>query len=347
MRPEVSAAPIDTALLDAHLAGWDYTDAYDVMVDGDGPESALAAIRCLSGPAPARLLLRARDLAVSTVGLKPAATGSAELFPALLDTPQLAVIGLDDAHLDFRIIMALDRLRVRCITAVRRHNALGCAYFAVVRPFHRRLVPYLLTQHSGNGRPSLAPKESAPQAPTAEPFGSHTVADPSWGELRSRTITWYDPIQVAAAGLSMSGLKLLQAVRDGLVPPPPISQRFQMGINAVEPGRVEFTCQPDESAYNPIGVVHGGLVCAMLDTVVGCAVHTTLPVGSGHTSIEIKVSYLRPVHGTSGPLVANGKVVKPGRRVAFAEGSVSDAAGKLVATATSTLLVFSTARPST
>lgn len=60
MRPEVSAAPVDTALLDAHLAGWDYTDAYDVMVDGDGPESALAAIRCLSGPAPARLLLRAR-----------------------------------------------------------------------------------------------------------------------------------------------------------------------------------------------------------------------------------------------------------------------------------------------
>ena len=83
MRPEVSAAPVDTALLDAHLAGWDYTDAYDVMVDGDGPESALAAIRCLSGPAPARLLLRARDLAVSTVGLKPAATGPAELFPAV------------------------------------------------------------------------------------------------------------------------------------------------------------------------------------------------------------------------------------------------------------------------
>ena len=137
------------------------------------------------------------------------------------------------------------------------------------------------------------------------------MADPSWGELRSRTITWYDPIQVAAAGLSMSGLKLLQAVRDGLVPPPPISQLFQMGINAVEPGRVEFTCQLNESAYNPIGVVHGGLVCTMLDTVVGCAVHTTLPVGSGHTSIEIKVSYLRPVHGTSGPLVANGKVVKP------------------------------------
>ena len=169
---------------------------------------------------------------------------------------------------------------------------------------------------------------------------SSSMADPSWGESRSRTITWYDPMQVAAASLSMSGLELLEAVRDGRVPPPPISQLFQMGVNAVEPGRVEFTCELDESAYNPIGVVHGGLVCTMLDTVVGCAVHTTLPAGSGYTSIEIKVSYLRAVHGTSGPLVAVGEVVKPGRRVAFAEGSVQDAAGKVVATASSTCLVF-------
>ena len=174
---------------------------------------------------------------------------------------------------------------------------------------------------------------------------SSVVANTAWGEPRSRTITWYDPMQVAAASLSMSGIELLEAVRDGLVPPPPISQLFRMGIRAVEPGRVEFTCQLDESAYNPIGVVHGGLLCTMLDTVVGCAVHTTLPVGSGYTSIEIGVSYLRPVHGTSGPLVAVGTVVKPGRRVAFAEGSVTDAGGKLVATATSTLLVFSTTEP--
>ncbi len=169
------------------------------------------------------------------------------------------------------------------------------------------------------------------------------MADPSWGEPRSRTVTWYDPMQVAAAGLSMSGIELLQAVRDGVLPPPPISQLFQMDVTSVDPGRVEFTCELDESAYNPIGVVHGGLVCTLLDTVVGCAVHSTLPVGSGYTSIEIKVSYLRPVHGTSGPLLAHGTVVKPGRRVAFAEGSVSDASGKTVATATSTLLVFSTA----
>jgi uncharacterized protein (TIGR00369 family) len=78
----------------------------------------------------------------------------------------------------------------------------------------------------------------------------------------------------------------------------------------------------------------------LLDTVAGCAVHTTLPAGVGYTSIELKVNYLRAVHASSGPLTAIGRVVKPGRRVAFAEGEVLDAAGRTVATATSSLLVF-------
>lgn len=142
----MSTAPVDTAVLDAQLPGWDYADAYDVMVDGDGPDSALTAIRCLSGSGPGRLMLRARDLLVSAVGLKPAVSGADELFPVLVDTPQLAVVGLDDSHLDFRILVRLDGRRVRCVTVVRRHNALGRAYFAVVRPFHRRLVPYLLAR---------------------------------------------------------------------------------------------------------------------------------------------------------------------------------------------------------
>ena len=146
MKLPVSAAPVDTVVLDAQLPGWDYADAYDVLVDGEGPDSALAAVRCLSAPGPGRLVLRARDVLVSTVGLKPAVTGSAELFPVLVDTPHLAVVGLDDAHLDFRILVNLDRRRVRCVTVVRRHNRLGHAYFAVVRPFHRRLVPYLLAR---------------------------------------------------------------------------------------------------------------------------------------------------------------------------------------------------------
>ena len=101
-----------------------------------------------------------------------------------------------------------------------------------------------------------------------------------------------------------------------------------------------FTCLPDESAYNPIGAIHGGLVCTLLDAVAACAVLSTLPQGKGFTSVEIKVSYLRAVRLSSGLLTATGTVVKSGARVGFAEGVVTDANGALVATASSTLLVF-------
>ncbi|NEK57931.1 PaaI family thioesterase [Geodermatophilus sabuli] len=162
----------------------------------------------------------------------------------------------------------------------------------------------------------------------------------SWGEPRTRTVAWHDPMVTAAGALVRTGLETMEAIRDGILPPPPIAMLVQLGISSLEEGRVEFTCDVDESVYNPIGVVHGGLVCTVLDTVVGCAVHTTLPAGVGYTSIELKVNYLRAVHATSGPLTAVGTVVKPGRRVAFAEGEVRNAAGQTVATATGSLLVF-------
>jgi uncharacterized protein (TIGR00369 family) len=166
------------------------------------------------------------------------------------------------------------------------------------------------------------------------------TAPEDWGDLRSRTISWHDPLITAAGALERTGLETMEAIRDGLLPPAPIAMLMQFDIRALEEGRVEFGCTLDESVYNPIGVVHGGLVCTLLDTVAGCAVHTTLPQGMAYTSIELKVNYLRAVHATSGPLTAVGRVVKPGRRVAFAEGEVLDAAGRTVATATSSLLVF-------
>jgi uncharacterized protein (TIGR00369 family) len=166
------------------------------------------------------------------------------------------------------------------------------------------------------------------------------TAPESWGSPRTRTVEWHDPGITAAGGRERSGLETMQAIRDGVLPPAPIGKLMQFDIRAVEEGRVEFGCTLDESVYNPIGVVHGGLVCTLLDSVLGCAVHTTLPAGVGYTSIELKVNYLRAVHANSGPLTAVGRVVKPGRRVAFAEGEVLDAAGKTVATASSSLLVF-------
>ena len=166
------------------------------------------------------------------------------------------------------------------------------------------------------------------------------TAPEAWGDARSRTVTWHDPMITAAGALERSGLETMEAIRDGILPPPPIAMLMQFDIRSLEEGRVEFGCTLDESVYNPIGVVHGGLVCTLLDTVAGCAVHTTLPSGTAYTSIEIKVNYLRAVHASSGPLTAIGRVVKPGRRVAFAEGEILDARGRSVATASSSLLVF-------
>lgn len=168
-------------------------------------------------------------------------------------------------------------------------------------------------------------------------------ADPApegWGPPRSKTITWYDPLAAAAHGATLAGIEHLDAMRRGELPPPPIAAHFDFRIVEVAAGEVSFTCEPDESAYNPVGLVHGGLVCTLLDSVLGCAVQTTLPAGVGYTSIELKINYLRPVRRDTGQLRAHGWVTKPGRRVAFAEADVRDTAGKVVATASGSCLVI-------
>ena len=173
---------------------------------------------------------------------------------------------------------------------------------------------------------------------TAELVETDARAD--WGPQRSRTVTWHSPGPSTAKGLAMSGIDYMRAVADGDLPQPPIAGLMQFDLVEVEPGRAVFTCVPDESAYNPIGAIHGGLICTLLDSVTGCAVHTTLPQGKGYTSIEIKVNYLKAVRLNSGLLTATGTVVKAGSRVGFTEGVVIDASGAVVATATSTLLIF-------
>lgn len=162
---------------------------------------------------------------------------------------------------------------------------------------------------------------------------------PDFGEPRSKIVSWHDPMILAASSVGLTGLEFLEALRDGRLPPPPIAALVGMNPISVAAGDVVFSCRPDESVYNPIGVVHGGLVCILLDTVAACAVHSTLPLGVGYTSVEIKVSYLRPVRAGV-ELVAHGWVTKPGRRVAFAEADVRDAEGVVLATASSTCLVI-------
>ena len=126
----------------------------------------------------------------------------------------------------------------------------------------------------------------------------------------------------------MPGIDYLKAMIARELPPPPMARLMQFDLVDVEPGKVVFTCEPDASMYNPNGAIHGGLVCTVLDSVAGLALHSTLPAGKGYTSIEIKVNYLKPVRLDAGPLSATGTVVKSGSRVGFTEGVVADASGQ-------------------
>jgi len=119
-----------------------------------------------------------------------------------------------------------------------------------------------------------------------------------------------------------------------------------MGAELVSVGDGEalFRCTPDESTYNPIGMVHGGLLCTLLDSAAGCAIHTLLPAGAGYGTIEIKVSFLKPLTASSGPIEAHGRALRVGGRVAFAEAHARDQKGELVGHATTSLAL---SRPST
>jgi uncharacterized protein (TIGR00369 family) len=162
----------------------------------------------------------------------------------------------------------------------------------------------------------------------------------AWGAPRSKVVTWYDQAATVAGGAGLSGVEFMRALMDGKIPPPPIALLLNMLPTKVDRGLAVFECTPDESVYSPIGLVHGGLVCPLADSAAGCAVQTTLEPGAGYTTIDVAVNYLRPVTLASGTLVATGRVTKPGRRVALAAAEVTDATGRLVATATSNCLIL-------
>ena len=119
-----------------------------------------------------------------------------------------------------------------------------------------------------------------------------------------------------------------------------IGQKLGFELTEAEEGRVVFAATPGEDAYNPLGSVHGGYIATLLDSALGCAVHTTLKPRLGYTTLELKINYLRPMSAATGRIEAEGKVVQAGRRAAFAEGKVTDAKGRVYATATTTCLVF-------
>lgn len=157
---------------------------------------------------------------------------------------------------------------------------------------------------------------------------------------RERTITWEDPSISAAQVGREPGLAMLEAVRDGRIPPPPIAGTMGFDLDLVEDGRAVFSLEPGEHHYNPIGSVHGGVFATLLDSAAGCAVHSTLPAGVGYTSVDLNVKFLRGMSAGTGRVTCEGRVVHRGRRVVLAEATLTDGAGRLLATATSSCLVI-------
>jgi len=144
----------------------------------------------------------------------------------------------------------------------------------------------------------------------------------------------------SAEAKALSGYELMKRIQEGEFPVPPIGRVFNFRLAEVEPGRAVFTGQPSFDYYNPIGSVHGGYAATLLDSCMGCAVHSTLPAGVGYTTLEIKVNFVRPILENTGMLRAEGKVISTGKRVGTAEGRVVDSEGRLYAHGTTTCLIF-------
>ena len=136
------------------------------------------------------------------------------------------------------------------------------------------------------------------------------------------------------------GLALLEAMMSGDIPEPPIARTMGFLDFAASPGRVTVTLQPAEHHLNPLGTVHGGVICTLLDTVCGCAVHTLLDAGTGYTSLDLNTRFLRPVTAATGLIRCEGEVIARGGRTATAQARLVDASDRLLAHATSTCLLF-------
>lgn len=158
---------------------------------------------------------------------------------------------------------------------------------------------------------------------------------------RERTLVWQDPVPTAAAGATMSGIGYMQAIVAGELPPPPIAVTLRMGPIEVEEGRAVFSGEPGEEHYNPIGVVHGGYAATLLDSALGCAVHTTLPVGVAYTSLGLEAKYVRPITRDTGRVLCEANVLYRGRKQATSEANLTAAdTGKLLAHGVATCMIL-------
>jgi uncharacterized protein (TIGR00369 family) len=138
----------------------------------------------------------------------------------------------------------------------------------------------------------------------------------------------------------MTGLQFVQGLADGTLPLNTIAETLGYDITEAESGRVLVTAEPKHIHLNPAGTVHGGLAATMLDSCMGLAIQSTLDKGVGSTTLEFKMSFVRPITPETGPIKAEGTVISRGRRVGTAEGRVTDSKGRLLVHGTTTCLIF-------
>jgi uncharacterized protein (TIGR00369 family) len=163
--------------------------------------------------------------------------------------------------------------------------------------------------------------------------------DTSSQPSRTRTFTWDDPMPALKALGSEPGLVYLQQVVAGVHPAPPIAHLMNLRLASVERGRVVFETTPAEYHYNPLGIVHGGLAATLLDSAMGCAVHSCLDGGDRYTTLELKINYLKALTLETGPVRGIATIVHISRSVALAEARVVDRDDTIYAHATSTCLI--------
>jgi uncharacterized protein (TIGR00369 family) len=149
------------------------------------------------------------------------------------------------------------------------------------------------------------------------------------------------------AATSVSGLEFLSALRDGKHPAPPYAIESDIWITEVEIGRVVFEAEPSALFYNPLGTVHGGWISGLLDSAMGCAVHSLLKPGQAYTTVDMTINFVRPVFANTGRLKCEGKIIHPGNRIATSEGRVWDQNGKLVAHGSETCFIMAAVPPGT
>ena len=158
---------------------------------------------------------------------------------------------------------------------------------------------------------------------------------------RTRTHSWSDPLATAGAVRDLPGLEAIRMVAAGELPPPPIAELLDFEITLVEPGRVIFAIEPAEWMYNPIGSVHGGVAATLLDSSLGCAVHTVLEAGQRYTTTDLHVHYVRAMTASTGRVLADSRVVHVGRKLGTAEGRLYAEDGeKLFAHATTSCMIL-------